>query len=569
LLLGFDRFSGIRLKSLGFSRVLRLHSERTRKGGCKLMMNIQKSRFNILSLIGAALLFTGSAHAAPEKVLNFSMAGEPPTLNQAKATDAESFFILGHLMEGLMRYGKDGKIVPGVAESHTLNDQEAVFKLRKNAKWSDGKPVTAKDFVFAWRTVVDPKTASEYAFIMYPVKNAEAIAGGKKPVTELGVQAVDDHTLKVTFERPCGYFLGLTAFVTYAPIREDVYTAKKDKFNAEATDIVSNGAFKMTKWVHGASLEMVKNENYWNAKEIKLDKISVPYMTPDNTARFNFFKDKKIDVVGLTKDDLPKAQAEKYSIKSHADGTLFFMEFNFREGRPTRNLNLRKAIAAGYNSQEHVSKVIGIPGTRPGLGLIPNWMRGKSDVFRKEYPLQARRPNMAEAKKFLELAKKELGGKIPPLVWLTGDTPLSSKEAEYMQQYFKQLGLELRIDKQIFKQRLAKMSAGDFDIVAAGWGPDYADPMTFADLWTSWNENNRGKYSSPELDKAIREAMATSDAKKRMDAMARAEKIALDDLAALPTYERTILYVQNPRLQGVARHQVGPDPDFTYASIKD
>jgi oligopeptide transport system substrate-binding protein len=129
------------------------------------------------------------------------------------------------------------------------------------------------------------------------------------------------------------------------------------------------------------------------------------------------------------------------------------------------------------------------------------------------------------------------------------------------------LGIEIAIDKQIFKQRLAKMTAGQFDIVAAGWGPDYSDPMTFADLWTSWNENNRGKYASKEYDALIREAMNTSDPKKRMDAMAKAEKIALDDLAALPAFERTVVYLQSDRVEDVVRHSVGPDPDFTHARI--
>ncbi len=529
-----------------------------------------KTRFQTLAVIAIAQLISGAAIAANPKTLSLALTTEPPTLNSTKATDAESFFILGHIMEGLTRYGKDGKIVPGVAESWKVTDKDATFKIRKNAKWSDGKPVTAKDFVFGWRTVVDPKTASEYAFIMYPVKNAEAIAGGKMPTTELGVTAVDDSTLKVTFERPAGHFLSLTAFATFYPVREDVYTAKKDRFNAEAADIVSNGPFKMTKWVHGASLEMAKNENYWNAAQIKLERIDVPYITPDQSARFNFFKDRKIDLLTLNKDDLPKAQAEKFAMTSFSDGTLFFMEFNFREGRPTANKNLRKAIAHAFDPQELVSRVIGIPGTKPGTGLIPTWMQGVKGKFRTEYPVQRTKMDLAAAKKYLEAAKKELGGTIPPLVWLTGDTPTTAKEAEYMQSIFKQrLGIELRIDKQIFKQRLAKMTAGDFDIVAAGWGPDYADPMTFADLWTSWNENNRGKYSNPEVDKAIREAMGTSDPKKRMDAMARAEKIALDDLAALPTYERTIMYVKSPRVDGIVRHQVGPDPDLTFVTIKE
>jgi oligopeptide transport system substrate-binding protein len=527
-----------------------------------------KSIFSTLVVL--LQIFALGASAATPKTLSIALSTEPPNLNSTKATDAESFFILGHIMEGLTRYGKKGEQVPGVAEKWTMNDKGATFNLRKTAKWSDGKPVTAKDFVFAWQRVVDPKNASEYAFIMYPIKNAEAINKGKMGIEQLGAVAKDDYTLEVSFEKPCGYFIGLTAFGVYMPVREDIWNAKKDRYAADVADLASNGPFKLTKWVHGASLSMEKNENYWNKGVINLDRIDVPYITPDNNARFNFFKDKKIDLVGLTKDDLPKAQTEGYKLNKFSDGTLFFLEFNFRQGRPTANKNLRKAIASVFNPGEYIKTVVGIPGTTEGNRLIPGWLRGQKDLFAKEYPLRAIKPNLTEAKKYLEAAKKELGGTIPPLVWLTGDTALSAKEAEYFQSLFKsKLGLELRIDKQIFKQRLAKMTAGEFDIVAAGWGPDYNDPMTFADLWTSWNENNRGKYTSTEVDTAVREAMNTADPKKRMDAMAKAEKIALDDLAALPLFERTIMYVHHPRVDGIVRHQVGPDPDLTLATIKE
>jgi oligopeptide transport system substrate-binding protein len=195
-------------------------------------------------------------------------------------------------------------------------------------------------------------------------------------------------------------------------------------------------------------------------------------------------------------------------------------------------------------------------------------VRGVSDNFRREFPYAPPTRNLEEAKKRVELAKKELGGSIPALIWLTGDTPASAREAEYFQSQFKEhLGIDLKIDKQIFKQRLAKMSSGDFDIVSAGWGPDYADPMTFADLMSSWNENNRGKWTNAEYDALIRKAQATSDQKVRMEAMAAAERIALEDLAVLPTFERAVIWTHSDRVQGVHRSVIGMDPDFTFATV--
>jgi oligopeptide transport system substrate-binding protein len=246
------------------------------------------------------------------------------------------------------------------------------------------------------------------------------------------------------------------------------------------------------------------------------------------------------------------------------------MSFNFRKGKLTENLNLRKAIKSVFNVDEYVKKVVDIPGTRPGIGLVPQWVNGVSKKFRQEFPRAAHKVDRVAAKKYLELAKKELGvSQIPPLVWLTGDTPLASREAEYFQSVFKkELGIDLKIDKQIFKQRLAKMSSGEFDIVAAGWGPDYPDAMTFADLFTSWNENNRGLYKNEKVDELIRKAQATSVQKARIGFMAEAEKIILDELAILPTSERVTKWVHHDWLQGVVRHNIGPDPDFTRATVK-
>jgi oligopeptide transport system substrate-binding protein len=179
------------------------------------------------------------------------------------------------------------------------------------------------------------------------------------------------------------------------------------------------------------------------------------------------------------------------------------------------------------------------------------------------------RRDLDAAARHLELARRELGGQIPPLVWLTGDTPGAAREAEYVQRVLKtRLGIDLRIDKQIFKQRLAKMTAGQFDIVSAGWRPDFDDPMTFAELLASWNENNRGRYRSDAYDALIRRALDTADPRGRMDLMAQAEAIALDDVALLPMHERATIWVHSRRVEGIVRHVISTDPDYTWARIR-
>lgn len=510
-----------------------------------------------------------NAFAGKPKTMTMALSTEPPNLDSSKATDSESFFIIGHTMEGLTKYDEKGNTVPGVAEKWEITEKGATFHLRKDALWSDGKPVQAKDFVFSWRRALDPKTASEYAFILYHVKNAEQINQGKLPVDKLGVVAKDPQTLEVTFEKPCGYFLGLTAFATYLPLREDFVNQKNDKYASSPENLLFNGPFKLTQWVHGASLKMEKNDKYWAKNTIQLEVIDIPYITPDENARFNLFKTKKIDILGLGKDNLANAQREKFKLKKFTDGVLFYMSFNFRKGRLTANKNLRMALKSVFNPAEYVSRVVGIPGTLVATGLVPSWMKGEKQTFRKEFPAAASKPNIKEAKDYLAKAMKELNLKTPPsIVWLTTDSPLATKEAEYMQSVFKTtLGIDLKIDKQIFKQRLAKMKAGDFDIVSAGWGPDYADAMTYVDLFASWNGNNSGEWFNNDYDKHVRNAMNSVDPKVRMKEMASAEKILLEELPIIPLYERTIMYTHSDRVQGIVRNTIGPDPVLTGVKV--
>ena len=512
----------------------------------------------------------GGAINEERNSITIALSEEPPQLDSTRATDASSFVVIAHTMEGLISYDDNDQLTPGVAERWEIRDNGATFWIREEARWSDGLPVTAHDFEYAWKRVVDPATAGEYAFILYPIKNAEAVNRGDLPKEALGVRAVSDLVLQVDFERPTPYFDKLVAFNTYYPVREDFFVSTNGRYGADADMLLFNGPYLLTEWIHGASMLWEKNPYYWNDEKGFLDEIVIAYITNDVNANLNLFKDGQIVQTSLTAPMLPTAMEQRWQIDRFMDGSLFFLEFNHREGRVTENLNFRKALLLAQDPSELVYKVLKEASYLPAESLFPVWIQGLQGAFRKEYPVPEHRMDLERAREHLELAKLELGiNDFPPIVLLTGDSSLSLLAAEYYQELFKKnLGLELRIDAQIFKQRLAKMTSGDFDIVMAGGGPGYFDALTFGDLFSSWNLNNRGRYQSEQMDDLIRIAQSELDPKKRMDAFSSIQDLIYEDVVIVPMYERGISFVVDPRLKGFKRRSVGPQVDYNYAYIE-
>ena len=208
---------------------------------------------------------------------------EPPQLNSSRATDAISGMVLGHVMEGLVRMGLDDRLEGAVAERWEVTPTQATFWLRDNAKWSDGQPVTAADFIFAWQTALKPETGSQYAFLLFTIQNAEAINQGTLPASELGVSAPNPYTLVIDLARPVPFFDKTLVFPTFLPIREDFYNATNGRFGADADQLLYNGPFRISQWVHGSSMTFERNPYFWNQDEIHLDTIHVPYITSDAT----------------------------------------------------------------------------------------------------------------------------------------------------------------------------------------------------------------------------------------------------------------------------------------------
>ncbi len=527
-----------------------------------------------LQILFLSLLLTLSSHAAlaspvdaDRQAIRIAMLQEPPSLDSMRTTDLVSFFVLGHINEGLVRYGRRGKLVPGVAESWVVSDQQIVFTLREDARWEDGSPVVAADFVYAWRQVVDPQTASPFAAIMHPFKNAVAIAQGKQPVSALGIRAVDDRTLAVELERPCGYCIGMMPHSAFFPVKQSFHERAGEAYAAEADQILSNGPFKLTSWVHEASLKFEKNSHYWNRDAVFLNEMEVGYITGDNRTRLNLFLDNQIAFARLGAETVKEAVDKGQRVKTFLSGGVAFLWFNHREDSPTRYRALRKAIQSAFNTDEYVNQVIAIPGYRPTRTLFPSYFQGISKPFVDEFPPPIVDHDPVRARAYLAKAIDEMG-ETPRLRLLTVTSTTGAKAAEYVQGKLKQtLGIDVLVDQQTFKQYLSKARQGEFDLVLSSWYPDYDDFVTYADLLGSHNPNNRGRYLNDSYDQWLQVLMTSTDKPTRLQAVAEMQRIIIDDAPLLPMAETGSAYLQHPKLRGVERRVLGQDPDFTRARV--
>lgn len=528
---------------------------------------------HLISFLVVTLLASVHLHASNPAVVNISLNTDPPNLNYVQNIDGVSLLLIYHLEEGLTQYSKlyEGSISPGVAVSWDLKLDSITFRLRKDAKWSDGSQVTAHDFVYAWQKAIDPKTANNYAFFFYPILNAELIAQNKLTPDHLGVEAVDDHTLRVRFAKPCPYFASLTAFPAMYPVPRAFYRnleSKGQTYASSPQNMLYNGAFTLEQWTHGSKIKLVKNSFYWNSNQTKLAAIQIPIISNDARAKYHFFLDHKLDILTLEKNELEMATQNKGAsnlLKHLETPGAFYIEFN-QHSAVSKNLNLRKAIACVFNHTHHdyISAVQGTLGTKISQSFVPLNLTKESGTF----AYQPKPCTMEQALAWVKQAKSELGSLFRPLTWLASDSESSKREAEFMQELLrKKLGLELMIETAPLKQWLVKTQAGQFDMIASGWGPDYPDPTTFLETKTSWSQYNLGRWTNSKYDQLITLAQHSTKTAERLRWLAQAQKILLDDVGIIPLYDKVFYFAQNPKIKNVAFHTFGPMIDLTRAEI--
>ncbi|KIV73595.1 Oligopeptide ABC transporter, periplasmic oligopeptide-binding protein OppA [Bacillus mycoides] len=515
---------------------------------------------------------------AAKQVLNRTENQEIPTMDTSKSTDTLGAQILGNTMEGLYRLDKDNKPIPAAAESSTKSEdgKKYTFKLRKDAKWSNGEPVTAKDFVYGWQRLLDKNTAAEYAFIAYYIKNAEAINKGEKPGTELGAKAVDDYTLEVELEKPVPYFLNLLAFPSYYPLNEKFVKEKGEKFGLEADTTLYNGPFVMASWKHEQGWQLKKNDKYWDNKTVKLEEINYS-VVKEVATKVNLYDTGSIDFTLLSGEFVDKYKSNKDEYGEYSEASTFFLRLNQKrngQDTPLKSKKLREAIALSVD-KKGLANVILNNGSKATDQLVPKGLATGPDG--KDYQDTFKNGLKQDTKKAAaawEEAKKELGKDQVTIELLSYDDGTAKKIADYVKdQIEKNLkGVTINTKIQPFKQKLKLESAQDYEISYAGWSPDYADPMTFIDMFDSKSPYNQMGYSNPKYDEMVQKAgnELLSDPKKRWEALGKAEKLFLEEDAGLvPLYQTGRSYVMKPNVKGIVKHNISPEYSFKWAYVTE
>lgn len=519
---------------------------------------------------------TNTAEKAPDQVLNVLETAEIPSMDSALSQDVLSFTILNAVNEGLYRIDQNQKIIDGVAAGAPVaNADKTVYtiKLKKDMKWSNGDPVTAHDFVYAWQRVVDPNNASPYAYYVDgTIKNAHEIMNKAKPVTDLGVKAIDDYTLEVDLARPIPYFETYIAFPVLLPQNQKYVEAQGKDYAKDAAHILYNGPFKLTKWDGPQATEwtLEKNNSYWNAKTVSLTKVNFN-VSKDGQASANAFEAGQADITPKLADPAILSQyTGSKNLYTYQQPTIFWLKFN-EKNAALKNVNIRKAIAMSIDKKALTKDVLA-NGSIPADFIVP---KSFVNLNGKDFRADTGTYLTTDKAKALEYWKKglaEIGQTKLTFSYVGQDTASSKKTDAFIKdQLEKNLpGITVNIESVPFKIRLDREDKQQYDILMSGWGPDYQDPMTFMDLWTTDSQQNHMSYSNSKVDDLIKQAQTTLavDPAKRWKALQDAEKIVLDDDAAIaPMYQRSANLLINSKVKGYVTHAIGPDYSLQWIQI--
>lgn len=528
----------------------------------------------ILLLVFVISIFSGCTTNNKEKARYLKVAEDValPSMDQHISSDGLSFEVIAATIEGLYSVDADGNLIPAIASKHEVSEDNLkyTFTLR-DAKWSNGDPVTAADFVFSWRRLLDPKTASEYNFIggVAGIKNADAVVAGEMPIEKLGVTAVDEKTLVVELDRPVPYFLSLTSFPTFFPLNEKFVKEKGEKYALEPENLLANGPFKMASWKKGYGFVLDKNPDYYDAASVELPGIDFRVMKDNQTAALKY-ESKELDVVKLTAELVEKYKNNEGYTKYEA-GYLWYAAPN-NESKVFSNVNARMALQHAINKKHIVENILG-DGSIEADFIVPVKLATGPDGkdFRETAPSKYGVYDVKLANKYWEMAKSELGMDSVKVELLFDDAETIKKTAEFIKEELETNlpGLTVNLKSQPKKNRLELMRKGEFDLGLTRWGPDYSDPLTYLEVFKTGAETNYANYSSDAYDSLVKSASKelAGDAKGRWDAMIKAEKLLLEEEAGVaPIYQRGYSYLVNPKVSGIEFHTVGVP--FIYKNVK-
>lgn len=544
-----------------------------------------KKKFGVLVLVAGLLLAACSGgkeanDSADEKkgsaqaqVITVASGGELSTLDSAHYTDVYSSDMIGQVVEGLYRMDKNHDPELGIAESEpTVSDDGLVYTFKlKDTSWTNGDPVVAGDFVYAFKNVVDPAYGSSSSNQMDVFKNGRKIREGQASLDDFGVKALDDKTLELTLEYPIPYLSQVLVGTPFMPKNEKFAEEKGEAYGTSTDDFVGNGPFVISGWDGNTETwELKKNEDYWDQENVKLDTINVQVIKEIGTGT-NLF-----DAGDLDYTVLADTYALQYKDSPQANfvpkAMVGYLSPNHKR-EVTGNVNVRKAILQAIDKETFAKDILG-DGSTTINGFVPKDFAKDPETgedFRKEsgdyLPF-----DLAAAQKSWETAKKELGKDEIELELLSADTALAKKTIEYVQGQLQQNlpGLTIKLKSIPLQNRLDLQTAGDFDLVFGTWTPDYADPINFLEFYDSKSGLNTAGYNNPEYDAGLNDARITlaNEPKQRWDKMIDLEEILIEkDAAVLPLYQGSIGYLKSDELQDLQVFPFGRTVSYRLAYV--
>lgn len=494
--------------------------------------------------------------------LNVMIETAVESLDPQQATDGTSFEVIADFTDGLMQMDADGNPINALAESYEISDDGTVytFKIRDDANWSNGTPVTAADFVFAWQRAVDPAVASEYAYMLSDigqVVNAEAIIAGEKDKSELGVVAVDDKTLEVTLNVPVSYFLSLMYFPTFYPVNEEFFNSCGDTFATSPETVLSNGAFVLDSYEPAATaFHFTKNNDYYDASKISLSGLAYQVIQDSQTALMSY-QTGALDITLVNGDQVDQVKNDP-EFTTIGAGYLWYVSPNIKEVPALANLNVRLALSNAINRVDVTSQLN--DGSLPTYTAIPRDFASDFAADQEKYS-DVCADDAAKAADLWAQGLSELGITDLTLEMVVDDDDAPKKVATVLKSEWESAlpGLTVEIRTEPKKQRVMDLQEGNFELGLTRWGPDYDDPMTYLGMWVTDCSNNYGFWSNAEFD-SILEECTTGDLCTQLDArrarLYDAEKIAMDDAVIFPIYTAAHATMVKANVTGIEFHPV-------------
>ncbi len=517
---------------------------------------------------------TGSASAGGEKELKVQVGPNPETIDPALNSAVDGGNMLLHAFECLLTVAEDGTLQPGCAETWEESEDGLTwtFHLRDGLKWSDGSDLTAEDFVYSWKRVCDPAVAAPYAeTVLGMVKGYDKAIEGD--LDALAVTAPDAKTLVVEMSAPCTFFGSLAAFATLSPVQQATIEANGDAWATAPETYVSNGPFYMTEWEQGSHITFSKNPNYWNADAVKLDKLTFALIEDANAAYSAYQTGEVSFIKDVPTEEIPSLQGNE---EFHIDPIIgtYYLNLNCNKDM-FKDARVRKAFSLAID-RKYVAETI-MQGTYTAAGnfMGPGWLDTDNTEFvnnsngGKPYiDTENYEANLEEAKKLMADAGYPNGEGFPKFSYTTNDSGYHKAVAEYLQQAWAQLGVEMDVNIVEWASFTPMRRDGEYDAARNGWVGDYSDPSNMLDLLYSTNGNNDGKFNNADYDKAMEESRATVDPKERSAALHKAEDILMEEAGCVPVAYYNDFWMQSPKIKGMWHSAYGYWY-FMYADIEE